>query len=194
MTAFTIESYQWLQEDPAETSVQLLAQISLQLSSFTVGQGFVNSTTGTLPPAPPFKPEKNDVTINMLWFLSLTLSLLASFFTLAVQQWLRAYILPKNLAVRDAVRLRQSRHEAFIFWQVPNIIMFLPVVLQGSVILFLVGVCYLLQSLNHPITTAFAVVSGIPFFLYAISLVLPLIWPSCPFKSPLVPATVVVLN
>ena len=189
VTAFTIESYQWLQDDPVQTSVQLLSQISLQLSSFSNGQGFINSTASPLPSAPPFKPEGSDLAINMMWFLSLTLSLLASFFTLAVQQWLRAYVLPKQLSVRDSVRLRQSRHDALLQWQVPNIIILLPVVLQVAVVLFLVGVLLLLQKLNHPIMTAFAVVSGIPFFLYGFSLVSPLLWPSCPFKSPLVPAT-----
>ena len=36
VTAYTIESYQWLQDDPAAQTVQLLTQISAQLASFSV--------------------------------------------------------------------------------------------------------------------------------------------------------------
>ncbi|THG92464.1 hypothetical protein EW026_g8447 [Hermanssonia centrifuga] len=44
VTAFTVESYQWLRDDPAATSVVLLAQISDKMTSFSVAAGFINST------------------------------------------------------------------------------------------------------------------------------------------------------
>lgn len=194
VTAFTVESYQWLQEDPAQRSANLLAQISLQLSSFSLSPVSVNSTAPPLPPPSPFRPESTDIAINMMWFLSLTLSLLASFFTIAVQQWLRAYMLPRHLSVRESIRLREQRYEALLYCQVPNLISFLPILLQAAVVLFLFGVYFLLRELSHPITTAFAVISGVPFLLYFISLFLPLFWRACPYKSPLIPAIAVIMN
>jgi hypothetical protein len=197
VTAFVIESFTWLQPDSSDTTNQLLLQISSQLASFYISQGFVNATAPmTLQPtAPiPFTPDSNDVKINMLWFLSLTFSLLAAFFAIAAQQWLRSLPLPRHLSVRSSVRLWHTRRNALMAWQVPNIIALLPVLLQVAAVMFLVGQYYLLKSVNHSITVAYAIVSGIPFFLYAISLFAPLLFPSCPFKSPLVPSTIFILN
>ncbi|KIP08365.1 hypothetical protein PHLGIDRAFT_55188, partial [Phlebiopsis gigantea 11061_1 CR5-6] len=42
VTAYTIESYKWLQADSGDQTVQLLAQISSQLASFLVTQAFIN--------------------------------------------------------------------------------------------------------------------------------------------------------
>ncbi|KIP04103.1 hypothetical protein PHLGIDRAFT_57632, partial [Phlebiopsis gigantea 11061_1 CR5-6] len=92
LTAFVIESYQSLQPGSASTTDQLLYQISVHLSSFTITPGFVNATS-PMPPtssiSPNFELDPTDVKINLLWFLSLTLSLVAAFFTIAAQQWLR---------------------------------------------------------------------------------------------------------
>lgn len=176
-----------MQQDPAQTSANILAQISLQLSS-------PNTAPAPAPSSTPFEPDPNDVAINMLWVLSLTLSLVAAFFAIAVQQWLRAFPLPRSLSVQDAVRLRHSRFSGLIRWQIPDVITLLPVLLQVAVVLFLVGLYLLLRNINHPISTAFAAVSGLPFFLYAVTLFLPLIDPNCPFKSPLVPSILWLFN
>ncbi|GJE95032.1 hypothetical protein PsYK624_112110 [Phanerochaete sordida] len=197
VTAYTIESFSWLQEDSADTTNKILLQMSAQLASFSQSPGFMNSTAPAAPQnitSAAFQPESIDVTINMLWFLSLTLSLLAAFFAIAVQQWLRALPLPQHLPVIDSVQLWNYRTEHLILWQMPNIITLLPVALQISVVLFLVGLYHLLRSLNHPITAAYAVVAGVPFCMYAISIPLPLIWPHCPYKSPLLPSTVFLLR
>ena len=194
VTAYTIESYQWLQADSGDQTVQLLTQISSQLASFSVTPGFINTTVQPLLSPPPFRPSDVNVTINMLWFLSLNLSLLAAFFAIAVQQWLRSLPLPQHLGVYGTIYLRQKRHAAFIICQVPHIITLLPVILQISVVLFLVGLYHFLRALSHPITTAVSAVVGVPFLLYAVSLFLPLFWPECPFKSPLVPSMVFILR
>ncbi|EKM53994.1 uncharacterized protein PHACADRAFT_122677, partial [Phanerochaete carnosa HHB-10118-sp] len=151
VTGFTVESFSWLQEDPADTTNRLLLQMSAQMASFSTSPGFINSTA---PPAPQnitstvFQPDSTDVTINMLWFLSLTLSLLAAFFSIAVQQWLRALPLPGHLPVLDSIRLWEYRTDQLVLWQLPNIIILLPVSLQVSVVLFLTGLYQLLRSLN----------------------------------------------
>ena len=194
VTAYTIESYQWLQPDSGDQTVQLLAQISSQLASFSVTPAFINTTIQPMLAPPPFHPSDVDVTINMLWFLSLNLSLLAAFFAIAVQQWLRYIPLPQHLGANGTIYLRQKRHQAFVMCQVPHLITLLPVMLQISVVLFLAGLYHFLRGLSHPITTAVTVVAGTPFIFYAISLFLPLIWPECPFKSPLVPSIVFVLQ
>ncbi|GJE95076.1 hypothetical protein PsYK624_112550 [Phanerochaete sordida] len=194
VTAFSLEAYSWLSPNPTDTTNQLLLQISAQLASFSMNPGFANSTAPIAVIPSSFTPDHTDVLINMLWFLSLTFSLIAVFFTIAAQQWIRALPIPRHIPLEDSVRLWLNRRTNFIGFQVPNIIIMLPVLLQIAVILFLVGLYCLLQTLNHPITTAFAIVAGIPFFLYGLSLFGPLVFPSNPFKSPIVPVAMFVLD
>lgn len=130
----------------------------------------------------------------MLWILSLTLSLLAAFFAIAAQQWLRAFPLPQDLSIEDSLFLRQRRNKSLIVWQVPNIITLLPVMLQVAVVMFLVGLYLLLKIRSHSIMLVFTVICGISFFLYSISLFLPFIWRTCPYKSPLLPTAVFLMH
>ncbi|KAI0347432.1 hypothetical protein BDW22DRAFT_1351870, partial [Trametopsis cervina] len=156
VTGFAVESYSWLQTTPPDSSIQiqLLAQISSQLASFSVAQGFVNSTTQPIPLIeiePPAETSKLNVQINTLWFLSLGISLIASLLSIMVQQWLREYRLPGHLAIRERIRLRQYRYQGLLDWGVPEIVSVLPVLLQVALILFLAGLCQLLASLDETV-------------------------------------------
>ncbi|KAK1227504.1 hypothetical protein PQX77_009503, partial [Marasmius sp. AFHP31] len=102
VTAFAVESYQELSEDPAETTVTLLKQISQQL-------GQPNFTLGTTLSQPgPFEPSSSNVRINCFWFLSLILSLTSSLFALLCKQWLRERVRETSTrAPGEAFALRQ---------------------------------------------------------------------------------------
>ncbi|EJD48842.1 hypothetical protein AURDEDRAFT_26511, partial [Auricularia subglabra TFB-10046 SS5] len=69
VTAFTIESYQWLQNDSDDASVQLLARIANLLNE---------SDAPIPPPSTSAIPDGAAARINIYWFLSLTLSLAAA--------------------------------------------------------------------------------------------------------------------
>ncbi|KZV96318.1 hypothetical protein EXIGLDRAFT_643245, partial [Exidia glandulosa HHB12029] len=73
VTAFAIESYQWLQDDPADASAELLRQAVVLLSALA-------NQTPTSPTTQrgPALPESVVVRINVYWFLSLVLSLSAA--------------------------------------------------------------------------------------------------------------------
>ncbi|KAF7323555.1 hypothetical protein MKEN_00575800 [Mycena kentingensis (nom. inval.)] len=62
LTAFIIESYKTLVVDPADTSVVLLKQISLQLA---------NQTTTLNTEEPSFTPSTSALICNILWFLTM---------------------------------------------------------------------------------------------------------------------------
>lgn len=180
-----------LQEDNGEKSARLLEQISLQLSSFRVDAQFVNSTTPLdASISAPFEPDGQAVQINILWIASLTLTLMASFFTIAAQQWLRCIPLPPHLTVREAIRLRQFRQDGLVRWKVPTIISLLPVVVQISVVLFLVGLLLLLDAINSAVATVFAIIGGSLLGLFAVMVFIPLLISSCPFKTPIIPTLV----
>ncbi|THG98225.1 hypothetical protein EW026_g3924 [Hermanssonia centrifuga] len=188
VTAFTVESYQWLRDDPAATSVILLAQISDKMTSFSVATGFINSTDPNPRPIDTSSFEIPDaVKINMLWILSLTFSLIAAFLALAVQQWLRHIPVPEDMTIRQSARLRQFRQEGLGHWRVPMLVSFLPILVQVAVILFLVGLIYLLRPLNHDIGLAFTVVAGSLLSSFAITAFLPFYYRDCPYKSSFFP-------
>lgn len=196
VTAFTVESYSWLQQDPGDTNSQLLARISLQLSSLSSGPGFVNSTVPalSLDDARSFAPTPVSVNVNILWILSLTLSLLAAFFAIAVQQWLRHLPLPPGITLREAVRLQQFRQEGLHRWQVPGIVSLLPILLQVAVVFFFAGLLLLLQSLNRTIALLFSVVPGTGLLTVLGTTFIPIISPRCPYKTPLIPTALTVLQ
>lgn len=142
VTAFAVESYTWLQQDPGDASNLLLAYISLQLLSFTNTASFINSSIPALPlqnVTSPFVPPAIAVPVNTLWVLSLTLSLMSAFLAIAVQQWLRQLRLPADIPVHQAVRLLSLRSDGLKTWQVPGIISLLPLLLQIAVVFFLIG-------------------------------------------------------
>ncbi|KAJ3554324.1 hypothetical protein NM688_g3170 [Phlebia brevispora] len=55
LTSFVVQSYQSLQEDPQQTSVVLLRQITSQTSSYTLSNGSLNSTAPRCPLPPRSK-------------------------------------------------------------------------------------------------------------------------------------------
>ncbi|KIJ46061.1 hypothetical protein M422DRAFT_134333, partial [Sphaerobolus stellatus SS14] len=67
VTAFVAESYTWLQEDPTQASLRIFINLQLQAS---------NNLTTTLPYSTSnFTPKATNIRVNILWYLSLTLSL-----------------------------------------------------------------------------------------------------------------------
>jgi len=188
VTAFTVESYKWLAEEPEDTSTQLLAFIATQLSN------------ATLPPhlnqVPPYTVQPSDVRINTAWFLSLTLSLTTVLVGILCLQWIREFQRDATLPHKEAVGLRQMRYEGLLHWRVPQILSALPVILQCSLILFFIGLLDLLWSRDHILVAASvsALVGFVMIFL-VITTVLPALQyllasdrhlriPQCPYKSP----------
>ena len=180
-----------LQEDSTATSAALLAQISQQLASYSVGNQFTNSTVQPSSSLPePFVPDQRVVRLNILWVSSLMLSVMAAFFTISVQQWLRRVPLPPHLSIREAVRLWRLRHFGLVAWKVPTIVSLLPVLVQISVVLFLVGLYFLLETLNETTARVLLVLGSSSLGLWLIMAVLPLLFITCPYKSPVIPTVV----
>ncbi len=196
MTAFTLESYSWLQKDPADTTVQLLGQISLQLSSLTITPGFINSTVPNLQAqvVDAFAPSPLAVRVNTLWILSLAISRITALFAIMIPQWIRQYRLPQHTSIRERVRLRQFRVQGLVLWRVPDMVSSLPILLQIALVLFLSGLFYLTLSLNIVVATTLGAFLFPAFLLIIATVMMPLMFKSCPYKSPLAHAIQYCLN
>ncbi|KAK7688639.1 hypothetical protein QCA50_008177 [Cerrena zonata] len=77
ITAFIVESYKTLQQQPEDTTVQILQQMSAQLASMTIAGGFVNSTMHPFT-SPTVTTPRFAVPINTLWSLSLVIALITA--------------------------------------------------------------------------------------------------------------------
>ncbi|KAK1216963.1 hypothetical protein PQX77_020392 [Marasmius sp. AFHP31] len=146
VTAFTIESYQWLQEAPEDTTVALLKQISQQMN-------------GTSVPEPDtFAVSSSDVAINVLWFLSLIIALVDALFALLCKQWLREHRRHTHTRTpSEALALRWLRHQSLEKWHVPKILASLPMLLELALFLFLAGLLELLRT-RHPVLFSIATI------------------------------------
>ncbi|KAH9170378.1 hypothetical protein EDB89DRAFT_2098028, partial [Lactarius sanguifluus] len=138
VAAFIIESYKLLSPNPSETTNALLTQISGQL---------VNISNGTPLPGivaesgQPFKPTASAVRVNVLWFLSLVLSLTCALSATLMQQWARRY---QELAQHHGAPHRRARMRAYVFdgiskFGMARAVATMPTILHISVFLFFAG-------------------------------------------------------
>lgn len=110
VAAFIIESYKQLQPDTGGTRVALLVQISQQIAA---------GPNGTQVPQPSslnstsFRPSSSALRVNILWFLSLALSLSCALSATLMQQWARRHI--SNTQVSAPVHRRGNASSMRIY-------------------------------------------------------------------------------
>ncbi|TFK37930.1 hypothetical protein BDQ12DRAFT_588542, partial [Crucibulum laeve] len=192
VTAFTVESYKWLQPDPTNTTLAVLMHISNQLSA---------SDTNSTARAPfdlnsqSFSAPAWAVHVNTFWFLSLTLSLTTAMIGILCIQWLREYERDTHLSPKESLAMRQMLSEGLRKWHVPKVLYALPLLLQLALLLFFVGLLNLLWSLGHIVVLAVSGgFLGLAFLFIGLTTILPTIQfllpldenlrvPQCPYKS-----------
>ncbi|KIK62632.1 hypothetical protein GYMLUDRAFT_42081 [Collybiopsis luxurians FD-317 M1] len=148
VTAFTVQSYQLLGQsnDSNGMTVLLLVRISQQLnSSGTPPADLADPLLTTAGSESSWAP----IRVNILWFLSLSLSLSAALIGILCKQWIREAQRDITTSSRkDAFRLYQLRKESLSIWGVPDILFSIPILLEIGLILFFVGLVEFLWSLN----------------------------------------------
>ncbi len=126
-----------------------------------------------------------DLWVNGLWFTSFVLSLFVAILAMLVKQWLRQYTAYTSGDARHVVRVRHFRLMSLEKWCVPQIIGLLPVLMHLTLGLFFAGLVVFLWGFSVPLGIALACVTGIVFVAYVISVLLPVVYPECPYKTTL---------
>ncbi|KAH8982838.1 hypothetical protein EDB92DRAFT_1952087 [Lactarius akahatsu] len=172
VASFIIESYKQLSPDSSVTTNTLLTQISQQLA---------NTSNGT--PLASLLP----VRVNVMWFLSLVLSLTCALSATLMQQWARRYL---QLAQHRGAPHKRARLRAYIFdgiqgFGMTRAIEAMPALLHLSVFLFFAGLVDFLIPINT--TVAYFTLGWIALFAaaYAILTILPNLRLNCPYRTPL---------
>ncbi|KAK0442216.1 hypothetical protein EV421DRAFT_600584 [Armillaria borealis] len=133
-----------------------------------------------------FHPTASDSWVNGLWLVSLSLSLTTALFAVLTKQWIHQYMSVPSGTPRDRCRVRQFRFMGLERWRVDLIIGMLPVLMSLSLGVFLAGLVLFLIPLRVPIASAVGSIAFTSFAAYFITNFLPIIYPSCPYRTPLV--------
>ncbi|KAF9560950.1 hypothetical protein CPC08DRAFT_762346 [Agrocybe pediades] len=196
VTSFVVESYKNLQPDPNDSIISLLSVIAISSQSSS------NNSSSLPISQPPFTPAASSVRVNVLWFMSLVLSLTTVLVGIISLQWIREHQSYPALSPKEVYALLHMRTQSLRQWHVPSIFRTLPILLQIALALFLVGLIDFLLPFGNKIAAPISVMIGITllFLLYTstypaiqgILLYMQIRWfgywqpsPSpCPFKSP----------
>ncbi|KAJ6480543.1 hypothetical protein C8R47DRAFT_1074284 [Mycena vitilis] len=181
LTAFLIESYKTLNPDSGDTTAQLLAQISQQLAASA------NGTPFQIPPTTPFQPSASSLVGNILWFISLGLSLICALIATLLEQWARDFLHRADMRSAPVVR---ARIFSFLYYglkrfKMHTVVEIIPLLLHASLLLFFVGLVAFLLPVNIVLTAVVAFILVMITVVYALLTLLPLIYLDCPYRTPL---------
>ncbi len=192
VTAFAIESYHSVEEDPADLTVVLLKTIIHQLDNMT------HPRPGAAVDLDPHTAtiSRSAKQINTLWFLSLTMSLSTVMAGILCLQWLREFGRDANVPHREDVGLHYMRYEGMKKWHVFKILSALPLLLITALVLFFAGLVEVLWEVDKVAAILVTIMVGVAFAFILMTTLLPTlqclyicIFPSarftqCPYKSP----------
>ncbi|KAI0027738.1 hypothetical protein K488DRAFT_29744, partial [Vararia minispora EC-137] len=184
VSAFIIESYKQLSPDSGDETVVLLGQIAAALNGMPIRTSD--------PPPDSFRPQATAVVVNVLWFLSLILSLICALGATLIQQWARNY---QRKTQHHYEAPKRGIHHIFLSKGVRRfglgrasswIITFLHV----AVTLFMIGLVVFLFPVNSIVAGTSLSIVGMAACVYVVLSVLPGFSLDCPFNTPFTPALV----
>ncbi|KAH8982737.1 hypothetical protein EDB86DRAFT_2834233 [Lactarius hatsudake] len=180
IATFLSISYSNLFAIPSDTTNALLAQISLQLVNISNGVPSLNDVTiGT-----EFTPPAAAIRVNVIWFLSLVLSIGSALNATLFQQWSRRYLeLTRHLvAPHKRARTRAYMFNGIASFKMSRAVKAMPVLLHASIFLFFVGlVDFLWDSVIRHWILGFV---SVFIFAYLVLTVLPNVYLNCPYSTP----------
>jgi len=141
----------------------------------------------TPPTLETFQPRRYVIHVNILWFLSLCLSLGCGLGATLVQQWLRRYIRLTQYSDAPVCRVRirtflfNGIQDFHVSWIVENT----SITLHAAIFLFFAGLVEFLFAINDEVADAILVIVIVFGALYIIVTFLPVIFRQCPFQTPL---------
>ncbi|KAI0337897.1 hypothetical protein BDW22DRAFT_1338789, partial [Trametopsis cervina] len=188
VTAFNIESYQNLQQDSGDLTASILIHVSEQLVNMSAPADTSQPVTNVAYTTPPFSPPPSAVRTNVLWFVSLTVSLFAASLSLLAKQWLGEYTRSsgKHSTPEEYIRIRYARYGGLKRWHVFEIVALLPVLLHTAMILFFFGLGEFLLNINSIVGALVTTCVAGWLFLFGITTIAPALSPDCPYVTPLV--------
>ena len=129
-----IESYKSLKQDPADVSAQTLLTISQTLAAIANGSQPSGSqaSPATQVEAPQFSATWSAICVNVLWFLSLSLSVAVSLISMLAKEWCMTFMSGRTGPPGAQARRRQQRWDGLLGWRMKEVLMVLPSLIHLS--------------------------------------------------------------
>ncbi|PVG03065.1 hypothetical protein CPB86DRAFT_869978 [Serendipita vermifera] len=175
LTAFIIEIMKLLEEDPAETTRDILLIISRQLanSSFPAFERTAYET------------PKYAIIVNGLLFMSLSCALIAALLAVLALQWVANYDMGLNTSSPEKRALqRHIRFRGIEKWKMSELIASLPLLIFVALFLFFIGIADWLWHMNRAISGIVIGGIGIGCLLYTITNLISIVNLDAPFRTP----------
>ncbi|SJL04739.1 uncharacterized protein ARMOST_08109 [Armillaria ostoyae] len=185
VTTLVVQTSQSLQPDYAAMSASLLYESILVQRAVANGSPVNAISPSPLNPTIAFVPTTTDVWVNGLWFTSLFLSLTTALVAVLVKQWLHHYVSLPSGTPRDRSFTRQFRYAGFQKWHVQVIIGLLPVLMHLALAIFLSGLVIFLHPLRAALSWIICAGTAVVYAAYVLAAILPIIFPQCPYRTPL---------
>ncbi|KAI0260847.1 hypothetical protein BC834DRAFT_973136 [Gloeopeniophorella convolvens] len=177
-------------------SLQSLTQSSQDTSAFYIARLYQSSVSENsnasvpLPPLPDpssFSPSASAIWVNVLWFLSLIISLTCALLATLLQRWARQYLRLTRpaYAPHKRARIRSYLKEGVDKFYLPSVVEALPGLLHASVFLFFVGLSVFLLGINSIVFNATLSCISVSAGLYLFASLVPLFLHDSPFHTPL---------
>ena len=142
LSAFLVFLIPQLQPNSTDVTMDVLIHISQQLS---------NSTTPAFE-LTAIQVSSNAAAVNMLSFLSLALVLIDAFLAMLVKGWLQEFDRGwrKYTVAHLRAQERERRLQELERWKLHELVALLPILIQGSLLLFCIGLLVLIFPLHLP--------------------------------------------
>jgi hypothetical protein len=176
VAAFIALSLPQLSPNSGDQTVALLSQ----LVSISTGAPVVVQNT-------PFKAPASIVRANVMWFLSLILSLSCALLATLMQQWARRFrfYAQHRGGPRKRARIRAYMFEGVKSFGMSKVVETMPFLLHTSVFLFFAGIIEFLLPINKVVAFSTLGCVLVFTFIYAILTLLPSWRLNCPYRTPL---------
>lgn len=179
VTTFVVQTSQVFQPDYGRISAAILLEL-VALRRAT--------SSDEVPPAGVNLESmfftSTDVWVNVLWFITLALSLGTVLIAAVVKQWLLEYIRTPPGPPRDRALIRHNRYMAFLRWKVPLIVGLIPLLLHISLALFLAGLSVFLYGLSSPASSFVLAVTALTYGCYIATQALAVAHWECSYRTP----------
>jgi Family of unknown function (DUF6535) len=174
-----------LKPDQQEISNFYLKNIYQLLADANISRA---SILANAPEPDRFSPKKSAILVNLLWFLSLAISLTCALLATLLQQWARQYVTNTNPPHYSPHK--QARIHAFFADGIDKLhlswaIGLLPTLLHLSLFLFFTGLLIFLSTINHTIFHVVVGWVGLSAFMYICITLMPIFRHDSPYYAPL---------
>ncbi|QRV79814.1 transmembrane protein [Ceratobasidium sp. AG-Ba] len=182
-TAFIIESLGDLKPDTSESSARSLLAISQKLDAILTGQQPTSLPAQTAS-LDDFSPSHSAVVVNILWLLSLSLSVAVSLIAMLAKEWCYKFMTGRSGPVYNQARKRQQKWNGIERWKMQELVNMLPGLMHAALLLFAVGLCIYLWDIHTGVAVVVTVVTTLAGCIYTLTTVLPLFDRFCPYSAP----------